>query len=301
MVQKIGIIGLGNMGKNMAVNLLKCGYELVVYDIRQECIDEMIAQGAKGAKTLRELGSLCDIVFCMVLNFAQVNSVTISESGVVSAMNPDSILVITSTIAPSEVQSVAEYCEKLGVRVVDSPVSGGVKGSADGTMTMMVACDDKTWQDCKEVLKCVGSNALKVSDKIGIGQVIKAANQLLVSVHIVATAEALVMATAAGADPVVTSEIIKKSVGTSVVFEDKTNLIFDRDFANRGALDIQIKDLNTCLKIGQEYNVPLPTAIASREFYVWANGLGYGREDACAVIKLLEQASGVEVNPHIAK
>ena len=297
MGKKIGIIGLGNMGKNMAKNLLNGGYDLTVYDVRQEPIDEMVALGAKEAKNLPELGKVCDVIFCMVLNFAQVQAVTVSENGVISGMRSGSVLIITSTIAPAEVKSVAEYSMKTGVRVIDAPVSGGVKGSSAGTMTMMVACDDETWQECEGVLKCVGSNATKVGNQVGIGQVIKAANQLLVSVHIAAMAEAMVMATAAGADPVITAEIIKKSVGNSYMFEEKIPQILGRDFVNRGALDIQIKDLNICLKTGNEFNVPLPTAAASREMYILANGLGYGREDLCAIIKPLEQAAGIEVKP----
>lgn len=295
MKKTVGIIGLGNMGSNMAKNLLNAGVELYVYDVRQEAIDALVAIGANGTASLKELGEKSDIVFVMVLNYMQARSVTIAEDGCVSGMKKGSILIVTSTIAPSEIQEIAAAAEKYGVRTIDSPVSGGVKGSAAGTMTMMIACDDDTYNDAIETIKIVGSNATRVGDKIGVGQIVKAANQLLVSVHVTAMAEAMVMATAAGADPEVVADIIKRSVGNSYMFEEKVPLILNRDFANRGALDIQIKDMDICMKTAKEHNVPMLTAAASREVYIWANGLGYGREDLCAVVKALEQVAGVIV------
>ena len=295
MVKTVGIIGLGNMGSNMARNLLKAGVELYVYDIRREAIDTLVALGANGTDSMEELGEKSDLVFVMVLNYSQARNVTIGESGCVRGMKKDSVLIVTSTVAPSEIQEIAAEADKYGVRTIDSPVSGGVKGSAAGTMTMMIACDDATYNDAIEIIKIVGSNATRVGDKIGVGQVVKAANQLLVSVHVTAMAEAMVMATAAGADPEIVADIIKRSVGNSYMFEEKIPLILNRDFANRGALDIQIKDMDICMKTAKEYNVPMLTAAASREVYIWANGLGYGREDLCAVVKVLEQVAGVEV------
>ncbi len=294
-MKKIGFIGLGNMGKSMARNLLKGGYEVTVFDIRAEAIEELKKEGAKGASSLSEVGSDADTVFVMVLNVKQVEAVTLGENGAISGMKPGSTLIVTSTIAPSEIQKIADIASEKGIDTIDSPVSGGTGRAADGSLVMMVSCEDSVYEKCKDALLTVGSNTIRVGKKIGMGQTVKAANQLLVSIHVVATAEAMVLATKAGVDPELLFEVIKKSVGTSFMFEQKVPLILARDFRNRGALDIQIKDLDICLKMGRELDVPLYLSALSRELFIMAEGKGYGREDLCAVTKLLEEVAHVEV------
>ncbi|NPV54949.1 MAG: NAD(P)-dependent oxidoreductase [Firmicutes bacterium] len=293
--ENIGFIGLGSMGKSMAKNLLKAGFPLTVYDIRLEPVEELKGLGASGAASPREVGAKSDIIFVMVLNFPQVESCTFGDDGVLAGMKPGSTLIVTSTIAPSEIKKVAEAAAAKGVNVLDSPVSGGARGAAAGTLTMMVAGSDDVFEACKDALFAVGSNTIKVGNEIGIGQVVKAANQLLVSVHLVAIGEAMVLGTKAGADPEIMYEVIRKSAGNCWMFEDKMPTILEGDFSTRGALDIQIKDLNICLMTGKELNVPLFTSAVAREVFLWANAMGLGRQDASAIIKVFEQVAGVEV------
>ena len=294
-MSKVGLIGLGNMGKNMARNLVKGGFDLTVYDVREEPVKEMVEYGARGADSLEELGQACDMIFVMVMNFPQVQSCVMGESGVLNYMKEGSTLIVTSTIAPTEIIQVAREAQEKGIDVIDSPVSGGVKGAAAGTLMMMVAAEDEVYKRCESAIKAVGSKAAKVGCKIGMGQTVKAANQLLVSVHSVAMAEAMTLATAAGADPQVTYDIITQSAGNSFMFEDKVPYILSRDFDARGALEVQLKDLEICLKTGKDYNVPLPTTAASREIFIHAKGMGCAREDLCSLVKVFEQASGVTI------
>lgn len=294
-MKKIGFVGLGNMGMNMANNLLSKGFEIKVFDIRRQAIDAMVAKGAVGAASLRDAGADCDIVFVMVLNFPQIQSVVFGNDGVVSGMKPGSTLIVTSTIAPSETRQVAEYAAKRGVRMLDAPVSGGVNGAAGGTLVLMVAGEDGVFEECRDALFAVGSNTVKVGREIGMGQTVKAVNQLLVSVNMAAVGEALVLAQKSGIDPELLVDIISKSVGSSYVFNLKAHQILDRDFEKRGALNIHIKDLDICLKIGRELNVPLFLSGISRELFITANGMGYGNEDYCAITKVYENAAGVQV------
>jgi 2-hydroxy-3-oxopropionate reductase len=294
-MKKVGFIGLGNMGKNMASNLLKKGFDVKVYDLRQEAINEMVKKGAAAAVSLKDVGADRDIVFVMVLNFKQVQSATLGDEGVINGMKPGSTLIITSTIAPSETLSIAEYAASRGVNMLDSPVSGGMNGASAGTLVMMVSGEDAVYEECKDALFAVGSNTVKVGDKIGMGQTVKAVNQLLVSVHTAAVGEAMVLSQKAGVDPELLIDIISKSVGASYVFSLKAPQILDRDFSNKGALDIQIKDLDICLKMGREMDVPLFLSAVSRELFLMAEGMGYGREDYCAVTKVYENAAKVEV------
>jgi len=296
MKRNVGVVGLGNMGKLMAKNLIKADYPVTVYDIRPETAEELRALGATVAANPKEVGARSDIVFVMVLDFPQVTACTLnSETGLINGMKTGSILIVTSTIAPSQIKKVAEVAADRGINVLDSPVSGGVLGAEKGTLTMMVAGEDAVFESCKDVLMAVGSNARKVGNEIGVGQVVKAANQLLVSVIMVAIAEAMVLGTKAGADPKVLFDVIKRSVGNSYLFEEKMPTILQGNFSRRGALDIQIKDLEICLSMGKEMNVPLYTSAISREVFLWANAIGLGSEDISAIVKVFEKVAGVEV------
>jgi 3-hydroxyisobutyrate dehydrogenase len=251
--------------------------------------------GAYGASSLKEVGERSDIVFVMVLNFPQVESCTTAENGVLSGMKLGSTLIVTSTIAPSEIKQIAQEAAAKGVNTLDAPVSGGAGGAAAGSLVLMVSGPDEVFEECKEALLAVGSNTMKVGNEIGVGQVVKAANQLLVTVHFVAMSEAMVLGTKAGADPEILYEVIRKSAGNSWLFENKMPTILEGDFGTRGALDIQIKDIDICLKTGKEFNVPLYTSAACREVFIWANAMGFGRDDASSVIKMFEKVAGVEV------
>jgi 3-hydroxyisobutyrate dehydrogenase-like beta-hydroxyacid dehydrogenase len=294
-LKKIGFIGLGNMGKQMVSNLIKSGFEVNVFDIRKEVVEEMAAKGAKSAGSLQEVGERSEIVFVMVLNFKQVQSVTLGEGGVISGMKPGSILIVSSTIAPSQIRSIADYAKERGVELIDSPVSGGVIGATEGTLVMMAAGTQNVFERCKDALISVGKNTVWVGNDIGMGQTVKAIIQLLVSVHVVVTGEALVLAQKAGVDPVILTETISKSAGNSYMFNLKAPKILDRDWEKKGALDIQIKDLDICLKMGRELDVPLFLSAVSREIFLMAEGMGFGSEDLCAITKVYEMAAKTEV------
>ncbi len=226
------------MGQSMVRNLLKSGFTVSVFDVRKEAIDAAVNNGAVPAASLRELGAQSDIVFVMVLNAAQVRSVTLGPDGVIDGMKPGGAVIVTSTIAQSDIVAVAQYGMERGINVVDSPVSGGTIGAEKGTLVMMAACPDNTFALCRDALFAVGSNTYHVGREPGMGQTVKAAIQLLVSIHVIATAEAMVLGQKAGVDPEMLYEIVNKSVGTSHMFTLKAPMIMERDFANRGALDI---------------------------------------------------------------
>ena len=294
-MKKVGFVGVGNMGMLMAENLMKKGFEVIAYDLRKEAVEAIAAKGAEPANSINEVGAKSDIVFSMVLNFKQISSVAFGEEGLIQNMKPGSCLIITSTIAPSQVRMVEEYAKPYQVEIVDSPVSGGMAGAQAGTLSMMVACKDSTFKKCEDVLRAVGSNTEKVSEDVGIGQTVKAAVQLLVSIHTTAAGEALVMLQKAGVDIRQACEIIKKSAGNSFMFEQKYPMLLERDFDRRGALDIQIKDLDICLQLGRELGAPLYLSALTRELYLAAESMGHGKEDLCAVAKVYEMTAQTEI------
>lgn len=294
-MKRIGFIGLGHMGKLMSACLIRKGYDVTVYDIVPAAVEEMVKKGAKGASSLKEVAQNSDIVFLMVLNYKQISSICFGEAGILNTMYPGSVVVVCSTIAPSEVQAVAEYAAKYGVDVVDAPVSGSKEKAENGSLVLMTACTDEVFEKTKDALYTVGSEMVRVGDKIGMGQTVKAANQLLASVHTVATAEAMVLAQKAGIDPVVLHKILSKSVGRSFVFETKAIQLMERDFETRGALDLNVKDLGICLQMGKELGVPLYLTSIAREVFATAQAKGYGKEDFCAVAKIYEEVAQTEI------
>jgi 3-hydroxyisobutyrate dehydrogenase-like beta-hydroxyacid dehydrogenase len=295
-LKKIGFIGLGNMGKLMTSNLLQAGFEVTVYDIRKEETEKMAAKGAKTASSLKELGERSDIVFVMVLNFKQAQSVTMGAEGVIGGMKKGSVLIVTSTIAPSETLAISECAAERGIEMLDAPVSGGMGGAAERTLVIMAAGKQNVFDQCKDVLLTIGKNTVFVGGKIGMGQTVKAVIQLLVSVHTAVTGEALVLAQKAGIDMDLLLEVISKSAGASFMFNQKGSKILDRDWETKGALDIQIKDLDICMKMSRELDVPLFFSSLARDLFIMAEGMGHGREDLCAVAKVYEAGAKTEIH-----
>ncbi len=293
-MKQIGIIGLGAMGFHMAKNILKAGYRLSVYDIRPEAVDRLARLGAQKADCPREVGASADIVFLMVQNYKQCEDCLLGTTGLLTGLTGGT-LIVTSTIAPDEVKKVAAYCGDKGVEVLDSPVSGGTKGAADGSLTLMIGGKDEVYEECLPVLKCLGSNLVKVGYEVGQGQAMKAVNQLLFGVHMVAMAEAMVLGAKCGLDPVVLYRVIKNSAGNSRVFENRAPSVINRDFSVRSTLGIQFKDTDIAVRTADSVKAPVFLATVVRELYKIADAKGVTIEDSSAIIKLYEDLANVIV------
>jgi 3-hydroxyisobutyrate dehydrogenase-like beta-hydroxyacid dehydrogenase len=293
-MKRAGIIGLGAMGSHMAKNIIKAGHRLVVFDVRPEAMDGLARLGAEKAACPKEVGANADIVFLMVQNFQQCEACLLGPTGLLAGM-AGGALVVTSTIAPDEVKKVASYCGDKGVAVLDSPVSGGTKGAADGSLTLMISGKDEVYRECLPVLECLGSNLVKVGDEVGQGQAIKAVNQLLVGVHMVAMAEAMVLGTKCGLDPEVVYRVVSSSAGNSRVFENRVPTVINRDFSLRSTLAIQFKDTDIAVRTADSVKAPVFLAPVARELYKIAATKSATVEDSSAIVKLYEELADVTV------
>ncbi len=179
-MEKVGLIGVGNMGMGMSKNILKCGHELTVYDVRMEPLEELSQLGAKAAATPKEVGESADFVFIMVLNVDQVKEILLSDDGLIAGIRPGGTVICTATIGRSQVIEVSELLVEKGIHLVDSPVSGGAPGAANGTLTMMVATNKKTYGTTLPVLEAVGKDIYHVGEEIGMGQTVKSALAVLI-------------------------------------------------------------------------------------------------------------------------
>lgn len=294
-MERIGIIGLGNMGMGMAKNFLNSGYVLTAYDIRDEPLQEISRLGARIAKSPAEVGDNANVVFVMVLNGQQVRAVVTGERGLLETMNPGATIICTATIERSVMIAVADAVTAKGIQIIDSPVSGGQPGAAAGTLTMMVAAQKEIFETCKGVLGAVGENIYHVGEEIGMGQTVKAALTALTGSSYGGIFEALVLGAKLGVDPEVLYRVISTSMVGSNLFRDTARHIIDRQFKGAGAgIQTMYKDLGICLGMAKESGVPMFTTSSAYEMFQAGMSLNPD-EDNWTVIKLLENIAGVDV------
>lgn len=292
---KIGFIGVGNMGRPMAANLLKAGYEVYVYDKAEQAVTTIVGQGAKACGTNSELASLVDVLFTSLPNASVVESVMTGAEGVFPSCREGAVVIDMSSVAPSTSRKMAEKAEEYGVKYVDAPVSGGTAGAEAGTLTIMVGADDETFENIKPILEVIGKNIYHVGGT-GLGDAIKLVNNLLLGCSMAALAEALILGVKCGLDPQTIYEVVSVSSGNSYVLGAKLRqFIMKGDFSGGFAVELQLKDLCLALDAGREARVPLPMASAASQIFEAAHAQGMSREDMSAVVKVWEKMTGVEI------
>ena len=293
--KRIGFIGLGSMGKAIATNILKAGFPLTVYDIKKEPLLEMKKLGAKVAKSAKEVGQECDTVVVMVLNYPQIKQVVLPPEGLLSSMRRGSTLIVTSTISPLEIMEVDKAAQQYGISVVDSPVSGGHERAVEGTLVLMVGAEEKVFKDHEYILKAMGKY-IYYTGGVGKGQTVKMINQLLVGVHQVAAAEALIMAEKLGMDLKVLHEIISNSLGDSAVWRMFGPRMIDRDFEPRGAVNTMTKDLRSIMQTAVELGTPVLISSIPYQVFRMAESRGLGDKDIAAIITIFEEYAGIKMS-----
>jgi 2-hydroxy-3-oxopropionate reductase len=254
---KIGFIGLGIMGKPMAKNLLKAGYELVVTDRIAAPVEELVAAGAVSAPGGKEVAEQCDIIITMLPNSPHVKAAVLGAGGVIDGISAGKIVVDMSSIAPLAAKEVAAELAKKGVEMLDAPVSGGEPKAIDGTLSIMVGGKKEIFDLCAPILQKMGASVVLCGD-IGAGNTTKLANQIIVAVNIAALSEAMVLAAKAGVDPETLFNAIKGGLAGSTVMNAKAPMIMNGNFKPGFRIELHIKDLANALETGHEVGVPLP-------------------------------------------
>jgi 2-hydroxy-3-oxopropionate reductase len=254
---KIGFVGLGIMGKPMAKNLVKAGFELTVHDRAEAPVAELVAAGARAAASGREVAEASEIVITMLPNSPHVKAAVLGERGILEGMRAGKILVDMSSIAPLAAKEVAAELAKKGVEMLDAPVSGGEPKAVDGSLSIMVGGKKEVFERCLPLLMRMGSSAVLCGD-IGAGNTTKLANQIIVALNIAALSEALVLASKAGLDPDVVFKAIRGGLAGSTVMEAKAPMIIAGNFKPGFRIDLHIKDLANAMDTGHEVGVPLP-------------------------------------------
>ncbi|MDR0562368.1 MAG: 2-hydroxy-3-oxopropionate reductase [Spirochaetaceae bacterium] len=289
----IGFIGLGIMGRPMAKNLIKAGYQLAVYD-KFAKFDDLTALGAAGGSSNRDIAAKSDVIITMLPNSPHVKEAVLGQEGVIESIKPGTILVDMSSIAPAASQEVGAALKEKGVAFLDAPVSGGEPKAIDGTLAIMVGGDKAVFEKVKPILEKMGSSVILVGD-VGSGNVTKLANQIIVALNIAAVSEAFVLATKAGVNPQAVFDAIKGGLAGSTVMNAKVPMILDGNFKPGFRIELHIKDLQNALDTAHNLGAPIPLTASVMETLQGLKTDGYGQNDHSAIVRFYEKLAGVEV------
>ena len=291
-MEKIGIIGLGNMGMGIAKNVIKNGYSATGYDLRDSCLKELIKNGGEAAESVEKVGEVCDVVFVMVMNGEQVKDVVTKLS---TGLKDRGVIIITATITPEEVRVAHKIAQKSNIKMIDSPVSGGLQGAHEGTLTLMTAADNEVFDKYKPILESISKNMFHVGVNIGDGQTVKASLQVFIGATFTAIFESLVLGSKAGIDGKILYDVFSSSGVSSPLFKNCASLIMDRKFENTGShISTMHKDLGISMNMAKQNGVPMFTAAAAYELFQAGISM-YPEGDNWSIVKLLEKMSNTTV------
>ena len=284
---RLGYIGLGRMGKPMAINLLKAGYPLIVHNRSRGKVKELVNLGALAATSPKQVAAESDVVFTNLPDTPDVLAVALGKDGIIEGAHEGLIYIDNSTIKPSASREIYVALKTLGVSCLDAPVSGGDIGAQQGTLAIMVGGDAEALEKVMPILQVVGKTITYVGGP-GSGQVAKAANQIMVAAQMVAMGELLIFAQKAGADPRKVVDAIKGGAAQCWTLDVKPQRLFagNREPGFRSAL--QAKDLNIILETAREYGLSLPSVALDNQLYAALCAMDLGELDNSGIISIIE-------------
>ena len=273
--RKIGLIGLGLMGRPMGMNLLRAGYSLTVWNRTPSRADELVAAGATLAKTPREVGAASDVLITMVSDPPALESVLWGQDGqkdgALDGLKTGSMYIDSSTVSPALVKKIATACQGRGIRFLDAPVTGGDWGAREGNLVFMIGGDAETLREVEPILKVMGKKLFHLGPN-GAGQTIKLAMNAILALQVGAVAEAIGLVTKAGLAGEQLLEVLQASMARSGLIDLKAPLMLKGDYKPSFPLRLMHKDLGLALDLGNQLGVALPTTAAAREVYSYVKG-----------------------------
>ncbi len=287
---KIGFVGLGIMGKPMALNLMKAGFELVVYNRTSSKMDELIKAGATGANSPKEIAKNCEIIITIVSDSPDVEEVILGEDGIIQGVKGGSVVIDMSTISPAVTKNIAATLKEKGVDMLDAPVSGGDTGAINGTLAIMVGGESDVLERCMPIFNALGKTITHTGTN-GMGQIVKLCNQILVSVTNMAVSESVLFAQRSGVDAHTMIEATKGGAAGSWQLANLGPKMADEDFAPGFMIDLQQKDLRLVLEAAAQINLPLPALSYVYQIYIGNQANGEGREGTQALYKSVKRLS----------
>lgn len=296
MAQRIAFIGLGNMGGPMALNLLKGGFAVTVFDLSASAVARLTEAGATAADSASAAAQQADVVITMLPAGKHVEAVYLNEGGVLDHAPAGALLIDCSTIAADAARKVAAAAQARGFTMIDAPVSGGVGGAAAGTLTFIVGGSTEALEQARPVLEKMGKNIFHAGDS-GAGQVAKICNNMLLGILMAGTSEALALGVANGLDPKVLSDIIAKSSGRNWATElynpwpgVMDNVPASREYSGGFGTDLMLKDLGLAEEAAISAKQAIPLGAQARQLYALHSGLGHGGLDFSSIVRLFNNS-----------
>ncbi|SHF03185.1 2-hydroxy-3-oxopropionate reductase [Atopostipes suicloacalis DSM 15692] len=284
---KIGFVGLGIMGKPMAINLVKAGHEVYGYDFVKESIDDLVEAGGHAASSGKEAAEKSELVIIMLPNSPHVESALFTKDGIAEGLSEGMTVIDMSSISPVASVEFSEKLNELGVSFLDAPVSGGEPGAIEGSIAVMVGGDQDVFDKYYDVLMVMASSVTLVGE-VGAGNTTKLANQMIVAINIAGISEAYSLAKKAGVDPENVYKAIRSGLAGSKVMEQKSQKIFDGDFDPGFRIELHIKDLQNALDSAHEYNAASPFTALSMEIMQSLRSHDLDKKDHSAIARYYE-------------
>lgn len=291
----LGFIGLGIMGKPMAGHLVKAGHTVYVYDLNPAPIQELVAKGAIGCKSSKEVAEKSEIIIIMVPDTPDVEQVLFGPVGVAAGVKKGSIVVDMSSISPIATKEFARKLADLGVEMLDAPVSGGQVGAENATLSIMVGGKVEIFERAKPIFELMGKNIVHIGGH-GDGQTCKVANQIVVALTIEAVSEALVFASKAGADPQKVRQALLGGFAQSRILDLHGERMINRSFKPGFRIQLHRKDLNLALQAARQLGVCLPSTALAQELFNAVVAQEGDQLDHSAMVLALERLANHKVS-----
>jgi 3-hydroxyisobutyrate dehydrogenase-like beta-hydroxyacid dehydrogenase len=300
MPQSIGFIGLGIMGHPMALNLLKAGHKLAVFNRTRSKVEPLEKAGARVAASPAEAARDADVVMSIVSDTLAVEEVILGKGGVLETLRSGAVLVDSSTVSPVVSRKLACHVAGKGAQMLDAPVTGSKHGAEKGELTFMIGGERATLDRVMPVLQVLGKKHIYCGPN-GSGLAAKLAQNAIQAAMVEVFCEGFVLAAKAGVQPQTMFEIIQSSMARASLTDFKAPFIFKGDFTPYFPLKLMHKDLELAMEAAYAQNVAMPAAAAVKEVYGAAKAKGKGDQDYAAVITFLEEIAGVQVRDSAAK
>ncbi len=295
MAIRVGFIGLGRMGLPMCYRLLQAGFDLTVHNRSQDKVQRISQDGARPAGTTAEVTQDAEILLACLPDVAAVEEVFLGKGGVIENARPGQILVDHSTVGINTSRACAEAAEKKGALFLDAPISGGTERATDGTLTIMAGGPQQAYDQALPVFNALGATVRRIGPT-GTGTTVKLINQLLVGIHSVAAAEAMLLGAKSGADPELVFEVLNSGWAQSFMLSRNAPVMLDRDFEGvRTQINVFLKDLGLVEELAHELNTPTPAGDMAFKLLKEAVRQGLGEMDAAAVVLPLEAKAGFQI------
>ena len=288
-MRTVGIVGVGNMGGGMAANLLEQGWTVRVHDVDRSKVDALRPLGAVACTNAADAASNAGVLIVCVVDAAQSRDVLFGAGGAVRTLRRGDAVMLCPTIAPEDVESISRELAARGIETIDAPMSGGPARARAASMSLMVACAERVYEQHRELIETLSRKVFRIGERVGDGARTKLVNNLLAGINLVGAAEAMALAQRMGLDLPTTLDVIGQSSGQSWIGGDRMRRAVEGDYAPRAHMTLLAKDTRLALEAARAAGFDGPLGAAARDVFARALDEGLSALDDAALFKLLSE------------